>query len=221
MRQEPGCLVTVPDLLGAMMATVAMEHVLSAQLVQRQSEYSCVPHALHEKIEHNLIASYVSCVAARSGQQHTSHNTQGDTMIEIEPIYTTEAIATGAGRDGHVQSSDGRVVEDLAVPVEMGGNGKGTNPEQLFAAGYAACFHSALQLVARKAKKDLGDSSVGARVSIGRAGEGFGLAVTLEVVIPNLPHDEVQQLADKAHQVCPYSNATRGNIRVDVTVVDD
>lgn len=220
MRQEIGCLVAVPDLLGAMGSRV-MEHVLSAQLVQRQDGCSCVPHALHEKIEHNLMASYVSCVVARHEQQHTAHNTQGDTMIEIEPIYTTEAIATGAGRDGHVQSSDGRVVEDLAVPVEMGGDGKGTNPEQLFAAGYAACFHSALQLVARKAEKDLGDSSVGARVSIGRAGEGFGLAVTLEVVIPNLPHDEAQQLADKAHQVCPYSNATRGNIRVDVTVADD
>lgn len=137
-------------------------------------------------------------------------------MIEIEPVYTTEAIATGAGRNGHVQSPDGRVSEDLAIPVEMGGSGKGTNPEQLFAAGYAACFHSALQI-----KKDLGDSSVGARVSIGQAGEGFGLAVALEVVIPALPHDEAQQLADKAHQVCPYSNATRGNIRVDVTVVDD
>ena len=124
-------------------------------------------------------------------------------MIEIEPVYTTEAIATGAGRNGHVQSPDGRVSEDLAVPVEMGGSGKGTNPEQLFAAGYAACFHSALQMVARQAKKDL------------------GVAVALEVVIPALPHDEAQQLADKAHQVCPYSNATRGNIRVDVTVVDD
>lgn len=100
-------------------------------------------------------------------------------MIEIEPVYTTEAIATGAGRNGHVQSPDGRVSEDLAVPVEMGGSGKGTNPEQLFAAGYAACFHSALQMVARQAKKDLGDSSVGARVSIGQAGEGFGLAVAL------------------------------------------
>ena len=142
-------------------------------------------------------------------------------MIEIEPVYTTEAIATGAGRNGHVQSPDGRVSEDLAVPVEMGGSGKGTNPEQLFAAGYAACFHSALQMVARQAKKDLGDSSVGARVSIGQAGEGFGLAVALEVVIPALPHDEAQRLADKAHQVCPYSNATRGTIRVDATVVDD
>ena len=132
-------------------------------------------------------------------------------MIEIEPLYTTEAIATGGGRNGHVRTADGRVDMDLAIPAEMGGSGDGANPEQLFAAGYAACFHSALQSVARQAKKKLGDSSVGARVSIGKAGEGFGLAVTLEA----------QQLADAAHQVCPYSNATRGNIRVDVQVVDD
>ena len=142
-------------------------------------------------------------------------------MIEIEPVYTTEAIATGAGRDGHVQTADGRVSLDLAIPKEMGGNGNGANPEQLFAAGYAACFHSALQAVARQAKKDLGDSSVGARVSIGKADEGFGLAVMLEVVIPNQPQDEAQQLADAAHMMCPYSNATRGNIRVDIVVAND
>lgn len=139
----------------------------------------------------------------------------------METIYTAEALSTGAGRDGHVRTTDGRVDLDLAVPTEMGGSGQGSNPEQLFAAGYAACFHSALQSVARQAKKKLGDSSVGARVSIGKAGEGFGLAVTLEVVIPDLPQDEAQQLADAAHQVCPYSNATRGTIRVDVQVVDD
>ena len=91
-------------------------------------------------------------------------------MIEIEPLYTTEAIATGGGRNGHVRTADGRVDMDLAIPAEMGGSGDGANPEQLFAAGYAACFHSALQSVARQAKKKLGDSSVGARVSIGKAG---------------------------------------------------
>jgi Ohr subfamily peroxiredoxin len=104
----------------------------------------------------------------------------------------------------------------------MGGPGDGLNPETLFAAGYAACYHSALQGVARQKKVDLGDSSVGARVSIGRLDNGgFGLAVTLEVVIPALPHAEAQELADAAHQVCPYSNATRGNIDVDVVVTDD
>ncbi|MFV0532052.1 MAG: organic hydroperoxide resistance protein [Cumulibacter sp.] len=136
--------------------------------------------------------------------------------------YTAEAIATGAGRNGHTRSSDGRVDLDLAFPVELGGSGNGSNPEQLFAAGYAACFHSALQLVARNAKTDLGDSSVGARVSLGKTDAGgFALEVELEVVIPNLAHDEAQALADKAHQVCPYSNATRGNIPVTVTVSDD
>lgn len=100
----------------------------------------------------------------------------------------------------------------------MGGSGDGANPEQLFAAGYAACFHSALQGVARKAEKNLGESSVGAKVGIGKTGDGFGLEVTLEVVIPALPQDEAQDLADQAHQTCPYSKATRGNIDVRVTV---
>ena len=141
--------------------------------------------------------------------------------MSVDVLYSTTATATG-GRDGTSRSADGQLDVKLATPKALGGaGGDGTNPEQLFAAGYAACFHSALQNVARQAKKKLGDSSVGARVAIGRAGEGFGLAVVLEVVIPDLPHDEAQQLADAAHRVCPYSNATRGNIRVDVQVVDD
>ncbi|WP_237188530.1 organic hydroperoxide resistance protein [Rothia nasimurium] len=139
----------------------------------------------------------------------------------MEPLYTTEALATGEGRNGHVRTVDGAFDADLAIPVEMGGSGKGLNPEQLFASGYAACFHSALQMVARMQKKNVEGSSVGAKVSIGKQGEGFGLAVELEVVIPELPQDEAQALADAAHQVCPYSNATRGNIPVTVTVSDD
>lgn len=140
----------------------------------------------------------------------------------MSTIYTAEAISTGAGRNGRTRTDDGRIDLQLAMPQEMGGSGDGTNPEQLFAAGYAACFHSALQAVARAAKADLGDSSVGARVGIGpNDSGGFVLEVALEVVIPNLPHDEAQQLADKAHQMCPYSNATRGNIPVTVTVTDD
>ncbi|HCT13503.1 MAG TPA: organic hydroperoxide resistance protein [Corynebacterium nuruki] len=140
----------------------------------------------------------------------------------MDAIYSTEAIATGAGRGGHVASRDGYLDTDLKIQKEMGGPGDGLNPETLFAAGYAACYHSALQGVARQKKVDLGDSSVGARVSIGRLDNGgFGLAVTLEVVIPALPHAEAQELADAAHQVCPYSNATRGNIDVDVVVTDD
>jgi osmotically inducible protein OsmC len=137
-------------------------------------------------------------------------------------LYTAEALATGAGRNGHVRTSDGILDLDLAIPKEMGGAGGAPNPELLFAAGYAACFHSALQGVARREKADLGDSSVGARVGIGpnEAG-GFTLTVTLEVVVPGQEHDAAQALADKAHLVCPYSNATRGNIPVDVIVSDD
>ena len=140
----------------------------------------------------------------------------------MQTLYTAEALATGAGREGHVRTTDGRVDLDLAIPKDMGGSGEGANPEQLFASGYAACFHSALQLVASKAKADLGDSTVGALVGIGAndAG-GFQLEVTLEVVVPNLPHDEALALVEQAHQVCPYSNATRGNIEVTLSVTDD
>ena len=121
-----------------------------------------------------------------------------------------------------MRSSDGRVDLDMAVPTSMGGSGNGSNPEQLFAAGYAACFHSALTMIARSQKVDISESSVGGRVQIGSNGQGgFQLAVLLEVVIPELPHDEAQALADAAHQVCPYSNATRGNIDVTITVSDD
>jgi Ohr subfamily peroxiredoxin len=140
----------------------------------------------------------------------------------MKTLYTAEALATGAGRDGHGRSSDGRLDLDLAIPKEMGGSGNGTNPEQLFAVGYAACFHSALHHVARDAKADVTDSSVGARVSIGQIDNGgFGLAVELEVTLPNLDHDTAVELTEKAHQVCPYSNATRGNIDVTLVVSDD
>jgi osmotically inducible protein OsmC len=140
----------------------------------------------------------------------------------VKTLYTAEALATGAGRAGHVRSSDGNIDMDLAIPESMGGPGGAANPEELFAAGYAACFHSALQSVARQAKAELGDSSVGAKVGIGpNDAGGFQLEVTLEVVIPDLPHDEAQQLVEQAHQVCPYSNATRGNIEVTLSVSDD
>lgn len=140
----------------------------------------------------------------------------------MDVAYTAEAIATGAGRNGRTRTDDGRVDMQLAIPKQLGGSGDGTNPEQLFAAGYAACFHSALQTVARAQKADLGDSSVGARVGIGPNGSGgFALTVALEVVIPELEHEAAQALADAAHQVCPYSNAVRGNIDVTVTVADD
>lgn len=140
----------------------------------------------------------------------------------MKPLYTTEALSTGEARNGHVSVPDGNLELDLATPQSMGGSGEGNNPEQFFAAGYAACFHSALKLVARQAKADASDSAVGAKVSIGDNGQGgFELAVALEVVLPHLEHDAAQQLADRAHQVCPYSNATRGNIEVTVEVVED
>jgi osmotically inducible protein OsmC len=140
----------------------------------------------------------------------------------MKTLYTAEALATGEGRDGHGRSSDGKLDLDLAIPKEMGGSGNGTNPEQLFAIGYAACFHSALRLVAGQAKADVTDSAVGARVSLGQIDNGgFGLAVELEVTLPNLDHDTAVQLTEKAHQVCPYSNATRGNIDVKLVVTDD
>ncbi|MEV8267252.1 organic hydroperoxide resistance protein [Microbacterium sp. NPDC076911] len=137
-------------------------------------------------------------------------------------LYTAEALSTGAGRNGHVATTSGHVNLDMAIPTEMGGSGNGANPEELFAAGYAACFHSALQSVARNQKVAIADTSVGSRVHIEPNGEGgFVLSVDLEVVIPELEHDAAQALADAAHQICPYSNATRGNIVVNVTVTDD
>jgi Ohr subfamily peroxiredoxin len=137
----------------------------------------------------------------------------------VNPLYTAKATSTGAARAGHVASSDGVLTFDLSIPKEMGGaGGAGTNPEQLFAAGYSACFHSALQLVARREKVKIDGSSVTAEVSIGKQGEGFGLAVTLVVSLPGIDSETATKLAEGAHQVCPYSNATRGNIDVNVTV---
>jgi Ohr subfamily peroxiredoxin len=137
-------------------------------------------------------------------------------------LYTAEALASGDGRDGHARTTDGKLDVNLSIPKEMGGNGEGTNPEQLFAAGYAACFHSALRLVGKQTSTNVDDSAVGAKVGIGpNDAGGFGLAVTLEVSLPHLSREDAQALAEKAHQVCPYSNATRGNIDVQVLVADD
>lgn len=140
-------------------------------------------------------------------------------MVNI--LYTAEATAVGDGRNGEVHSSDGVIDEKLSMPKEMGGaGGLFTNPEQLFAAGYAACFHSALRLVAREAKVTLGDdTTINAKVGIGPndKGEGFSLEVTLVAHLPGLDQAAADELAAKAHQVCPYSNATRGNIDVHVS----
>ena len=137
----------------------------------------------------------------------------------MQVLYTAEAIATGDGRNGHTRTTDGLFEADLAVPKSMGGPGGATNPEQLFAAGYAACFHSALKLVARQGKVDVDGSTVTARVGIGRVDAGgFGLSVALTVSLPSVERALALDLVEKAHQVCPYSNATRGNIDVDLAV---
>ena len=136
----------------------------------------------------------------------------------MDAIYTAVATATH-GREGRAVSSDGKVDLPLAMPVELGGNGAGTNPEQLFAAGYAACFGSALGLVGRNAKVDVSDAAVTAEVGIGKQGEGFGLKVALRVELPDTVDAETgRKLVEQAHQVCPYSNATRGNIEVDLVI---
>lgn len=133
----------------------------------------------------------------------------------MKPMYEAQAKAE-AGRDGRVWSEDGKIDLGLTPPKEMGGSGAGTNPEQLFAAGYAACFHSAMLFVAREMKADTGGSSVEGHVAIGpnEAGPGFALAVRHIVTLPNLPQADAEALVAKAHEVCPYSNATRGNIPV-------
>jgi osmotically inducible protein OsmC len=138
----------------------------------------------------------------------------------MDVLYTATAHATGDGRNGHATSDDGILDLDLRIPKAMGGSGGATNPEQLFAAGYAACFHSALKVVAGREKADVSGSEVSASVGIGTIpGGGFGLQVELDVSIPALDHDAAMALVEQAHQVCPYSNATRGNIEVTLTVV--
>ncbi len=132
----------------------------------------------------------------------------------VKPLYAARATATG-GRSGHAVTDDGLLDVTLAPPKEMGGPGGATNPEQLFAAGYAACFQSALAVVGRRAGVDTSDSLVEADVSIGTVpGGGYGLAVTLKVTIPGQNADVTRSLTEAAHEVCPYSNATRGNIEV-------
>ncbi len=133
-------------------------------------------------------------------------------------LYTTSATAIG-GRDGRVKTDDATLDLPLVMPKELGGSGAaGTNPEQLFAAGYAACFGSALGHIARMKKITTGPVHVTATVAIGQVGPRFGLAVEIVAAIPELPRDQAEALVAAAHEVCPYSNATRGNIAVGVRV---
>jgi Ohr subfamily peroxiredoxin len=142
--------------------------------------------------------------------------------MSIEKVlYTAQATATG-GRDGRAKSSDNVLDIQLSTPRELGGaGGPGTNPEQLFAAGYSACFLGALKFVAGKEKVALpADTTVTGRVGIGAIPTGFGIEAQLTIKAPGLPKDQVQKLVEKAHIVCPYSNATRGNIDVTLVVAD-
>jgi len=137
----------------------------------------------------------------------------------MKALYQTSAFVTG-GRDGLAKSNDGQLEVRLAAPKELGGKGGATNPEQLFAAGYAACFESALRHVARTQKIAIGDTSVDATVTLGaREDGGFQLEVGLAVTVANTERVVAQQLMETAHQVCPYSHATRGNITVDLKLV--
>jgi osmotically inducible protein OsmC len=137
----------------------------------------------------------------------------------MKALYTAEAIVEG-GREGHGQTSDGRLEVDLSVPEDMGGQGgTGTNPEQLFAVGYAACFQSALLNVANGRKLDASNSRITSRVGLGPTGHGgMGLSVALDLHAPLLAPAEAADLMARAHELCPYSNATRGNIDVNLTV---
>ena|SRR5437764_11346859 len=134
-------------------------------------------------------------------------------------IYTAEAHVTGGRMEGHGRTSDGQLEVDLRIPQEMGGQGGGTNPEELFAVGYAACFEGALAVVGRRAKADTGDAVIESKVSLSPNGKGgFQLGVELDVTLPSVPDtDTAIDLVRKAHTVCPYSNATRGNIDVALT----
>ncbi len=132
-------------------------------------------------------------------------------------LYTAHAHVTG-GRDGHGRTTDGQLDVELRIPPEMGGSGGGTNPEQLFAVGYAACFESALAAVARRRHEEAGEVTIDSAVGLLPTGEGgFRLTVTLDVSLPSVPdREKAAELVRGAHEVCPYSNATRGNIDVEL-----
>jgi osmotically inducible protein OsmC len=136
-----------------------------------------------------------------------------------DKLYTAKAHVTGGRAEGHGRSSDGALEVDLRLPAEMGGAGGGTNPEQLFAVGYAACFEGALGVVARRAKAETGDAAIDSEVSLAPDGQGgFLLSVELDVTLPAIEDPATAvELVRAAHRVCPYSNATRGNIDVALT----
>ncbi|MET9318763.1 organic hydroperoxide resistance protein [Streptomyces sp. NPDC003038] len=136
---------------------------------------------------------------------------------QSDVVYTAVATAEN-GRDGRVATNDGQLDVVVNPPKEMGGSGAGTNPEQLFAAGYSACFQGALGVVARNEKADITGATVTAEVGIGKNDDGFGLIVKISASIPTVDAATAKDLLEKAHQVCPYSKATAGNITVELAV---
>lgn len=141
--------------------------------------------------------------------------------MSVQVLYQTQATATG-GREGQARSEDGRLEVALSTPKELGGaGGTGTNPEQLFAAGYAACFLGALKLVAQQQKLKIpADAAITATVGIGpRSESGFGITADLSISLPGIAREDAQKLVDAAHRTCPYSNATRNNVAVGLTII--
>jgi Ohr subfamily peroxiredoxin len=138
----------------------------------------------------------------------------------MEVLYTAEATATGGRKNGHAYSSDGAIDVQINPPKEVGGSGEGTNPEQLFAAGYAACFDNSLGVIARRERLQAGETSVTALVGLGKEDNGrFGLDVELRISVPGLSRAQAEDLVAKAHRLCPYSRATRGNLDVRLTLI--
>jgi osmotically inducible protein OsmC len=140
-------------------------------------------------------------------------------MNMAKVIYTAEAHVTGGRLAGHGRTTDGALEVDIRIPSELGGEGGGTNPEQLFAVGFAACFESAMSVVARREKRDADDAQIESKVNLIPTEErGFGLAVELDVTLPSVEDaEEAKRIVAAAHKVCPYSNATRGNVDVTLT----
>lgn len=162
-----------------------------------------------------------SCMARPDRGEHWSRGGPLWDHGGMETAYTAIAHATGGGRDGHVRSESDRLDLDLRPPKEMGGSGEGTNPEELFAAGYAGCFLGAFHAAGKQAGKDTEGTGVSTSVGIGkREPTGFQLAVTHDVHSPNLSKEETAEIARIAHEdICPYSHATRGNVEVTINVV--
>ncbi len=136
----------------------------------------------------------------------------------MEALYSTTGISSGDGRDGRAALADGSLELEMAPPNKTGGRSGGANPEQLFALGYAACFHSALKVSGGRLDTKVGGSTVKATVTLGRDESGFSLAVELSATVPGLGEEEIRELLEAAHGICPYSKATRGNIPVTLTV---